>query len=119
MQTQQIFSTATGSMFFATTSVNTSGKTTDGVFAQMFQSSSEKYETLTAKEGQQENTAKAYGIETEAQTVVSKEVSGKRTEVTECGKTEETVATEGVDEKEMAERVAGLIVQVTELVKER
>ncbi|MBE5950136.1 MAG: hypothetical protein E7260_00930 [Lachnospiraceae bacterium] len=118
MQTQHIINTATGSMFFATASANTSGKTLDGVFAQMFQTSSEKYETLTAKDGQQESQINAYSTEIEAQKVVSKEFSGKSTEVTESGKTEETVTTESVDEKEMAERVAGLVVQVTELVKE-
>lgn len=117
MQTQQIINTATGSMFFATASANASGKTTDGVFAQMFQTSSKKYETLTTKE-EQPSQVKAYTSESETPKVLSKEYSAKHAEVTEPGKTEETVAAESVDEKEMAERVAGLVVQVTELVKE-
>ena len=116
MQTQQIINAPTGNFFFGTASAGSAGKTVDNTFEKMFQASSEKYETFSA------NDSKPTVAET---TVASKTPDEKATEPIRLSKEEnaadsvkETEQNGTLDEKELAERVAEVVAQVTQIVKD-
>jgi len=118
MQTQQIFTSATGSLFFGTVNKNSSEKSVDNTFEQMFRKTSEKLDkNLTADT----DSTKVENLKTKdyTETKHSMEQDSVNTEWKDS--TEQVSKTEqpgNTDEKELAERAAELVAQVTELVKD-
>lgn len=119
MQTQQIISAATGNFFFGRAGAATTEKAVDNSFEKMFQASSEKYDKFTADKAEHVATEETVSSNTEEVNEVTasseEKVTGK-----ENAKDTESVQkdTAEPDEKELAERVAEVIAQVTEVVKD-
>lgn len=126
MQTQQV-NAAAGSFFFGRAVNSNAAKTTETGFLEMFQASSEKYDTLTVEEPKAETDAGQ--VQTKEQTQ-KKDAMPNAGKPTEAGKdaaveqpaevTDAAVAEQpgAVDEKELAERAAQLITGIVETVKE-
>ncbi len=118
MQTQQIINAPVGAYFFGAAGTAAAEKTTDATFEKLFQASSEKYETVSAEESKRAIEESKVSFEVSDEKSLSEDVvTGNQTEKSSKS-VQEADQSDSVDEKELAERVAEVVAQATQIVKD-
>lgn len=127
MQTQQV-NAAAGALFFGRVSASVAEKTTDASFEQMFQTSSEKYDTKDVSEQKvKKDTTVSQTDSTDHMDKLSEEKTMESTETNSGSEVDKKVSetkvsdaeqTKDADNAELAERAAGLVNQILDVVKD-
>ena len=117
MQTQQIISSTTGNFFLGTAGMASVEKFSGASFEKLFMASSEKYDMTSGNATKDIRSKAASNDEKEYLTVSGHSLTNKENVQTTKTVTE-TEQTDVTEDKELAERMAEIVAQVTQIVKD-